>query len=463
MSDTGKFVEDLFNEGIEDVNSNVYNEGCVEEGLRDDEHDGVKLYFSDLQHLPILSGEEEVQIFKQIAEAKERVVRLFTRLPFATRLCAEVLGRLQRGEERYDIVVSDGYPGVRRDYLAMIKETLPQLETLEATLRKDYARGEAGVLEEDCQAFYTFFQSLHIRYTYVERLCREIEVRYYQPFFENKRGGGEVKPWEAANAGLSSEAFLTTCCALLQDLREVERIRQLIIKANLRLVIYIVRRYIGQGVMFEDLIQEGNLGLMRAIEKFEYQRGNKFSTYAAWWIRQAAIRAIETQARTVRIPANMEGVYQRLMQVQRALFHVLGREPYMVEVAEEANLPLRKVEEIFRITSKSISIHQSLTGEEGGLSLEGVLIGENEGSKTEQEEWNAYMRERLLKAMSILSDRERYVLMVRFQLLQNRRYTLEEVGNLFSLARERVRQIERSALVKLKKISEDPEIRLFLY
>ena len=445
--------------------------------------DPIRMYLHQMGQVPLLTREEENSICRTIEEAESKTRDMFNRFVFTPPMYESLLDKLEGQCERFDRIVTDKFEEKRDDYMSLIPGFRKQIKEVEKKLREASdrfleisaapgaspakVRGAAKTLANARAALKKTFFDLSFKQKVLESLCADATERIYLPYKRlvsehakllslkpTKKRDADIAAVRAKMAkyevlfGMPPAEFMSTFDELRDILKKGQAARTRMVEANLRLVISIVKKYMNRGLSFLDLIQEGNTGLMKAVEKFEYKRGYKFSTYATWWIRQAATRAIADQARTIRIPVHMIETINKLMRVQKKLIQVLGREPTEAELSQEMNLPPDQVRTVRRMAQQPISL-QSKVGDNDDAHYGDFIpdvTSENPFEVTE----GHLLKERLHAVLDTLTDRERQVVDFRFGLTDGYSRTLEEVGRLFNVTRERIRQIEAKALRKLR-------------
>ena len=445
--------------------------------------DPIRMYLHQMGQVQLLSREEEVTICQTIEDAEVKTRDMFNRFLFAPPMYASLLDKLEGQGERFDRIVTDKFDEKRDKYMELIPGFRKEIKDVEKRLHEASdkylltiakknvppatLRGAEKTLANARAALKQCFVDLSFKQKVLETLCAEADERYYLPYSHlvsrqaslmtqkaSKKRDADLTALREKMAklesmfGMPAEEFMTTFSELRKVLKAGQTARTKMVEANLRLVISIVKKYMNRGLSFLDLIQEGNTGLMKAVEKFEYKRGYKFSTYATWWIRQAATRAIADQARTIRIPVHMIETINKLMRVQKKLIQKLGREPSEAELSAEMSMPVEQVRAVKRMAQQPISL-QSKVGDNDDAHYGDFipdLSSENPFEVTE----GHLLKERLREILETLTDRERQVVDFRFGLTDGYSRTLEEVGRLFNVTRERIRQIEAKALRKLR-------------
>ncbi len=358
----------------------------------------------------------------------------------------------------YDAMENMGIDTAGDDYLPELVDEVPPLEEIEDIPEEEIVDPNTLVdsfgIDDPVRMYLKEIGKVNL-------LTPDEEVRLAQDM-----GAGDAakeRMEEIERAKKKGEEILLTPeeeKELKRAIKRGEAAKQRLAEANLRLVVSIAKRYVGRGMLFLDLIQEGNLGLIKAVEKFDYTKGYKFSTYATWWIRQAITRAIADQARTIRIPVHMVETINKVIRVSRQLLQELGHDPSPEEISEEMNMPVDKVREILKIAQEPVSLETPI-GEEEDSHL-GDFIPDEDASEPSEAASYTLLKEQLIDVLDTLTPREEKVLKLRFGLEDGRTRTLEEVGKEFNVTRERIRQIEAKALRKLRHPSRSKKLKDFL-
>lgn len=452
--------------------------------------DPVRMYLKEMGAVPLLTREEEVEISKRIEKAQIQIERIILRFRYSAKEAISIAHYLISGKERFDKIISEKEVEDKTHFLKLLPKLVSLLKEEDSILEQLLLQLKTLVSKKDQDKIYedlekcrirtqAYLRCFHFRHNITEDFG-EVVFKAYDSFLSLEKEIKDLKIRAERNkfaaakltaakrklykrevaAGRTLDEFKKDVRMLQRWMDKSQEAKREMVESNLRLVISIAKKYTNRGLSFLDLIQEGNMGLMKAVEKFEYRRGYKFSTYATWWIRQAVTRAIADQARTIRIPVHMIETINKVLRGAKKLMMETGREPSPEELAKELGLTPERVREIYKISQHPISL-QAEVGESGESAF-GDFLEDTAVESPAEATGYSMLKDKMKEVLKTLTERERFVLIHRFGLIDGKPKTLEEVGSAFNVTRERIRQIEAKALRKMRHPIRSKQLRAFL-